>query len=112
MPVSDRDIALRLEIRSFDTTTREGRMPDDPAGAAVERPFQPEIPRSRFAQGMVPSERYPMNLHLGRFSEGIETIPDPPQRDHRGRFSQGQEQLPNDPRKHIRRRYSEGLEHH
>jgi hypothetical protein len=55
-------------------------MPDDRGTANVERPFQPEIPRSHFAQGMVPSERYPMDLHLGRFSEGMEAIADSPRR--------------------------------
>lgn len=87
-------------------------MPDHPVDSTVERPFQPEIPRSHFAQGMVPSERYPMDLHLGRFSEGTETIPESQRRDRCGRFSEGQEQLPDDPRKHIRRRFGEGLEHH
>jgi hypothetical protein len=86
-------------------------MPDDSVGATVERPFQPEIPRSHFAQGMVPSERYPMDLHLGRFTEGMETLPNP-RRNRRGRFSEGQETMPGDSRKHIRRRFSEGLERH
>ena len=41
--------------------------------SVAERPFQPEIPRSRFALGMA---RYPSDLEelrLGRFSDGQQT---------------------------------------
>lgn len=69
---------------------------------------RPEIPRSRFAQGMARLDGYSGELRLGRFSEGMEKRSDDPQRDHRGRFSEGQEVLEGDrAEKHIRRRYSE-----
>jgi hypothetical protein len=69
---------------------------------------QPELPRSRFAQGMARLDRYSRELRLGRFSEGMESDPDSPQRNHRGRFSEGQERLAGDRlEKHIRRRFSE-----
>jgi len=84
-------------------------MSDHPETEA-ERPFQPEIPRSRFALGMA---RYPRNmeeLRVGRFSDGQQTSP-PKGQLHRGRFSQGQELLGEEDReKHIRRRFSEGME--
>jgi hypothetical protein len=81
------------------------------AHATAERPFQPEIPRSRFALGQA---RYPDDLEelrLGRFSDGQEAVSHPETRPHRGRFSQGQESLGDeDPERHIRRRFSEGME--
>jgi hypothetical protein len=87
-------------------------MRNDPQRPPAQAPFQPEIPRSHFAQGMAVTESYAGDLRLGRFSEGEEALPDSPEREHRGRFSQGLEQLGDaDPQKHIRRRYSEGLEH-
>jgi hypothetical protein len=77
----------------------------------TEQPFQPEIPRSQFARGMVRCERAPEELRLGQFSDGQRTGPTPRSGLHRGRFSQGQELGGDqDPAKHIRRRYSEGLE--
>jgi len=81
------------------------------ASTAAQRPFQPEIPRSRFALGMA---RYPIDLEdlrLGRFSDGQQTLPTPAVGLHRGRFTEGQERLGDeDPAKHIRRRFSEGME--
>jgi hypothetical protein len=69
---------------------------------------QPELPRSRFAQGMAQLDAYSRELRLGRFSEGMEN-PNDPQRNHRGRFSEGQELLGDDrPEKHIRGRFSDG----
>ncbi len=83
----------------------------DRARTMAERPFQPEIPRSRFALGMA---RYPSNLEelrLGRFSDGQQTRPTPAVGLRRGRFTQGQERFGDeDPEKHIRRRFSEGME--
>ena len=77
----------------------------------TEQPFQPEIPRSRFARGMLRRERTAEELRLGRFSDGQQTTPAAAQGLHRGRFSEGQELTGDaDPEKHIRRRYSEGLE--
>jgi hypothetical protein len=76
----------------------------------AERPFQPEIPRSRFALGMARYPRDPEQLRVARFSDGQQTLP-PPKNLHRGRFSEGQEALgDDDPEKHIRRRFSEGME--
>ncbi len=78
---------------------------------AADLPVQPEIPRSRFAEGMARPETYARELHLGRFSEGMEAHPDWPEHSPRGRFSLGQEELPDaDQEKHLRRRYSQGLE--
>ena len=81
----------------------------DHAHTGSERPFQPEIPRSRFALG---TAHYPSDLEelrLGRFSDGQQTLPTGAL--HRGRFSEGQERLgDDDPEKHIRRRFSEGME--
>jgi len=77
----------------------------------AELPFQPEIPRSRFALGLVRRPRDLEELRLGRFSDGQETSPRPAGGLHRGRFSEGQELLGDeDPEKHIRRRFSEGME--
>jgi hypothetical protein len=76
----------------------------------VEQPFQPEIPRSRFALG---TARYPRNtdeLRVGRFSDGQQTPANAGVAPHRGRFSEGQERLGDEAGKHIRRRYSEGME--
>ena len=79
--------------------------------SAPERPFQPEIPRSRFALGMVRHPRDLEDLRLGRFSDGQQTLAPAAAGLHRGRFSEGQELLGDeDPEKHIRRRYSEGME--
>jgi hypothetical protein len=81
------------------------------ATTAAERSFQPEIPRSRFARGMLRHPRNPEDLRLGRFSDGQETLARTAEGLHRGRFSQGQEVLGDaDPEKHIRRRFSEGME--
>jgi hypothetical protein len=86
-------------------------MMSDHAYTEAERPFQPEIPRSRFALG---TARYPSNLEelrLGRFSDGQQTRAVSKGGLHRGRFSEGQEALGDeDPEKHIRRRFSEGME--
>jgi hypothetical protein len=77
----------------------------------AQRPFQPEIPRSRFALGMARSPLNLEELRLGRFSDGQQTRPVPGAGLHRGRFSQGQEFLgDDDPEKHLRRRFSEGME--
>lgn len=85
-------------------------MSDQPS-PAPERPFQPEIPRSRFALGQARYPRELEELRLGRFSDGQQTQPVPPEGLHRGRFSEGQEMLgDDDPEKHIRRRFSEGME--
>jgi hypothetical protein len=82
----------------------------DHAHTSARRPFQAEIPRSRFALG---TARYPRNLEelrLGRFSDGQQTQPVPITL-HRGRFSEGQElRADQDPEKHTRRRFSEGME--
>ncbi len=76
-----------------------------------EEPVQPEIPRSKFARGMLREDRDAFALRLGGFGDGQRTPPPPARGPHRGRFSQGQEALGDeDPEKHIRRRYSEGLE--
>lgn len=76
-----------------------------------ERPAQPEIPRSRFARGMLRHERDPERMRLGGFADGQRTFPPQQRAPHRGRFSEGQELLgDDDPEKHIRRRYSEGLQ--
>lgn len=81
----------------------------DHAQTGAERPFQPEIPRSRFALGMVRHARDLEELRLGRFSDGQQELPT--RGLHRGRFSEGQELLGDeDPEKHIRRRFSEGME--
>ena len=83
----------------------------DHAHTGAERPFQPEIPRSRFALGMVRNPRNLEDLRLGRFSDGQQTDPTPEEGLHRGRFSEGVETLgDSDPEKHIRRRFSEGME--
>jgi hypothetical protein len=83
----------------------------DHAYSSAQQPFQPEIPRSRFALGQA---RYPRDLdelRLGRFSDGQAVVAPPEPGLHRGRFSQGQESYGDaDPEKHIRRRYSEGME--
>jgi hypothetical protein len=88
-------------------------MRNDRSGTTAEGPFQPEIPRSHYAQGMARSANYEAGeLPLGRFSDGEQALPDTSERYHRGRFSQGQELTSDaDPQKHIRRRFSEGLEH-
>lgn len=78
---------------------------------SAERPFQPEIPRSRFALGMAEYPSDMGSLRLGRFSNGQQTLPTPKGGLHRGRFSDGVETLGDeDPEKHIRRRFSEGME--
>jgi hypothetical protein len=83
----------------------------DSAHGTVERPVQPEIPRSQFARGMAKRPAEPDAMPLGRFSDGQEKLPSSHTHPHRGRFSEGQEALGDeDLRKHIRRRYSEGLE--
>jgi hypothetical protein len=83
----------------------------DHAPTAGERPFQPEIPRSRFALGMLRRTRDLEELRLGRFSDGQQELPARAGGLHRGRFSEGQEVLGDeDPEKHIRRRFSEGME--
>jgi hypothetical protein len=82
----------------------------DHSRTGVEQPFQPEIPRSRFALG---TARYPRNmdeLRVGRFSDGQQTPANAGVAPHRGRFSEGQERLGDEAEKHIRRRYSEGME--
>ena len=83
----------------------------DHAHTEAEGPFQPEIPRSRFALGMAD---YPPDLEqlpLGRYSDGQQTGLESGVGLHRGRFSEGQETLGDaDPEKHIRRRFSEGQE--
>jgi hypothetical protein len=77
-----------------------------------EQSVQPEIPRSRFARGMLRRERTTDELRLGGFGDGQRVVPNPSE-PHRGRFSEGQEALGDaDPEKHIRRRFSEGLESH
>ncbi|HTP19789.1 MAG TPA: hypothetical protein VMJ65_09305 [Solirubrobacteraceae bacterium] len=81
------------------------------AHTTAQRPFQPEIPRSRFALGQASYPRDPDELRLGRFSDGQQSIAPPEAGLHRGRFSQGQEALGDeDLEKHIRRRFSEGVE--
>jgi hypothetical protein len=76
-----------------------------------DQPVQPEIPRSKYARGMLRQDRDPFALRLGGFGDGQRTTTPPARGPHRGRFSQGQEALGDeDPAKHIRRRYSEGLE--
>ena len=86
-------------------------MQTDLARPLTAGPIQPEIPRSRFARGMLRRERIPEELRLGRFSDGQQTASTAERELHRGRFSQGQERTGDeDPEKHIRRRYSEGLE--
>ena len=83
----------------------------DQTHPAPERPFQPEIPRSRFALGMARYPREIDRLRVGRFSDGQQTLPTHQGALHRGRFSEGQEMLGDeDPEKHIRRRFSEGME--
>lgn len=83
----------------------------DRTGFSAERPFQPEIPRSRFALGMAAYPDDAESLRLGRFSDGQQTLPIPTRGLHRGRFSDGVECLGDeDPEKHIRRRFSEGME--
>ena len=65
----------------------------DRAHTTTERPFQPEIPRSRFSLGM---GRYPTNLEelrLGRFCDGQQTLPTPVVGLHRGHFAEGQERF-------------------
>ena len=83
----------------------------DHAHSSAERPFQAEIPRSRFALG---TARYPRDLEdlrLGRFSDGQQELSGPRRGLHRGRFSQGQEVLGDQElQKHTRRRFSEGME--
>jgi len=81
------------------------------AHTAAQQPFQPEIPRSRFALGQASYPRDLEKLRLGRFSEGQQSPATAEARLHRGRFSQGQEALGDeDIEKHIRRRFSEGME--
>jgi hypothetical protein len=76
-----------------------------------EEPVQPEIPRSKFARGMLREDRNPFALRLGGFGDGQRAAQPPPDGPHRGRFSEGQEVFgDDDPERHIRRRYSEGLE--
>jgi hypothetical protein len=83
----------------------------DHALTSAEQPFQPEIPRSRFALGQASYPRRLEDLRLGRFSDGQEAVTPPEPGLRRGRFSQGQESYGDeDPEKHIRRRYSEGME--
>jgi hypothetical protein len=85
-------------------------MMTDDRHTGVEQPFQPEIPRSRFALG---TARYPRNmedLRLGRYSDGQQASADPGAAPHRGRFSEGQERVGDTAEKHIRRRFSEGME--
>ena len=78
---------------------------------SAEQPFQPEIPRSRFALGMAEYPGDMEELRLGRFSDGQETVEVPEGGLHRGRFSKGGESVGDeDPEKHIRRRFSEGME--
>jgi len=80
---------------------------------SAEQPFQPEIPRSRFALGMAHYPGDMEELRLGRFCDGQQTLPDPNGGLHRGRFSKGVESTGDeDPEKHIRRRFSEGMETH
>ena len=77
-----------------------------------EDPVQPEIPRSKFARGMLREDRDAFELRLGGFGDGQRATPTSPAGPHRGRFSEGQEVIGDeDPERHIRRRYSEGLEH-
>ena len=77
----------------------------------AQRWFPPEIPRSRFALGMVRYPRDPEDLRIGRFGDGQQTVATQQAVLHPGRFSQGQELLGDeDPEKHIRRRFSEGME--
>jgi hypothetical protein len=86
-------------------------MHNDQAHSAIDHPIQPEIPRSRFARGMLRRERTDEEMRLGGFSDGQRATPTASRGLHRGRFSQGQELIgEEDPEKHIRRRYSEGLE--
>ncbi len=86
-------------------------MHDDQAHSAIEQPAQPEIPRSRFARGMLRRERTDEEMRLGGFGDGQRATPIAAPGPHRGRFSQGQELSGDeDPEKHTRRRYSEGLE--
>jgi len=83
----------------------------DHTQTCAERPFQSEIPRSRFALGMARYTRDLEQLRLGRFSDGQQELPGRSGGLHRGRFSEGQEVLGDeDPEKHIRRRFSEGME--
>ena len=81
------------------------------ARTTAQRPFQAEIPRSRFALGMASYPSDLEELRLGRFSDGQQTLPSPAAALHRGRFTEGQEQFGDeDPEKHVRRRFSEGME--
>jgi hypothetical protein len=90
----------------------EGATHPHPPHGTIEQPVQPEIPRSRFARGMLEREPADEEVRLGRYADGQQTLP-PAGALHRGRFSQGQEMTGDgDPEKHIRRRYSEGLETH
>ncbi len=83
------------------------------SSSSADQPVQPEIPRSRFARGMLEHERTPEEMRLGRFSDGQAAAPLHPAEPHRGRFSEGVETLGDeDLEKHIRRRFSEGLETH
>jgi hypothetical protein len=83
----------------------------DRTGSSAQRPFQPEIPRSRFGLGLAEYPSDLESLRLGRFSDGQQTLPVPERGLHRGRFSGGVEVLGDeDPEKHIRRRFSEGME--
>ena len=61
------------------------------AHSSAEQPFQPEIPRSRFALGQARYPRRLEDLRLGRFSDGQEVAAPAERGLHRGRFSQGQE---------------------
>ena len=86
-------------------------MQTEQAHTTIEQPFQPEIPRSQFARGMLRRERTADELRLGRFTDGQQTTTTTTDGLHRGRFSEGQELTGDtDPEKHIRRRYSEGME--
>jgi hypothetical protein len=86
-------------------------MMSDQGHAAAGQPFQPEIPRSRFALGMADYPDDLEELRVSRFSDGQQTLPIPEGGLHPGRFSEGQEVLgEDDPEKHIRRRFSEGME--
>jgi hypothetical protein len=83
----------------------------DRTNFSAEQPFQPEIPRSRFALGMAQYPRDMEKLRLGRFSDGQQTLPARRGGLHRGRFSYGVESVGDEvPEKHIRRRFSEGME--
>jgi hypothetical protein len=84
-------------------------MSDD--ARTLQRPVQPEIPRSRYALGMASYPSDLEELRVGQFSDGQRARATDDCHVHRGRFSEGQEALGDeDPEKHIRRRFSEGME--